>query len=150
MFRAAFEPTSCALALSLMETACLALLRRRATSPPRACPRAKVWLKRADERQHDLVLDAALGEAADFLSDSISSSSPGSSAGSSPGSATLILFGMLCCCVCVHFYYQNHARHYLRLPHAATVVVDDVKRRGTRTLVRARRLILLLNATTVY
>lgn len=115
MFRAAFEPTSCALALSIAEATCRALFK----SPKSSCPRAKIWLKRVAERQHDLVLDAALNEAADFLTDT-----------AAPLMA--VLFGLTCCAVCLHYGYHMLPAHTL---HTA-------KRRGTRTLARARRLVV--------
>ena len=55
-----FEPMSCAMALSALEHA----LR----SPRRACPRAKVWLRRTPG---DLLLDATLGETGDPLIDAL-------------------------------------------------------------------------------
>ena len=60
MWCACFEPISCAMALSALEHA----LR----SPRRACPRAKVWLRRTPA---DLLLDATLGETGDPLIDAL-------------------------------------------------------------------------------
>jgi hypothetical protein len=51
-----FEPITCAIALSTLEH----VMR----GPRRACPRAKLWLRRAPS---DLLLDATLGEISDAL-----------------------------------------------------------------------------------
>jgi hypothetical protein len=55
-----FEPVSCAMALSVLEHAL--------QGPRRACPRAKLWLRRAPV---DYLLDATLGEASDPLIDAL-------------------------------------------------------------------------------
>jgi hypothetical protein len=60
MWPLCFEPLSCAVALSTLEHAL--------QGPRRACPRAKVWLRRAPG---DLFIDATLGEASDPFIDAL-------------------------------------------------------------------------------
>ena len=60
MLRVCFEPVSCAMALSALEHVLL--------GPRRACPRAKLWLRRAPA---DFFLDATLGEASDPFIDTL-------------------------------------------------------------------------------
>jgi hypothetical protein len=79
MLRPCFEPVSCAIALSALEH----VLR----APRRACPRARLWLRRAPS---DLLLDAALGEASDPLFDTLNLID----AHSFPGTG-LLLLGLL-------------------------------------------------------
>ena len=57
----AFDPISCAVAMSLLEHAACSL------RPSRVCCRAKVWLRRAPET----ILDAALNEVAEPTLDAL-------------------------------------------------------------------------------
>ncbi len=119
----AFEPTSCALMLSLLETACITVLNgaNKHCSVHQHCPRAKVWLRRVAVHQHELVLDAALGEAID---DSITTVTD---ALQQLVAMSLFLFVL---------YHHYHHRHHHYVHHT-----------GSQTLTRARRRLLLLSTS---